>query len=288
MIYARTLETARRAQYIVTFNTTETFRVLLMDVHQASHGLNLSSASRVFFVNPIWQPDVEAQAVKRAHRIGQTRPVVVETLVLRGTLEDQMLQRRSKMGHDEHEETAHSLLDDHVMSAIIKNASFLPISDDKDTGPMAQLRVPQQVFGRDCATSVSDPDADLVEIASAGPSRSKTRCSKTVGFSDAPPELQSKREANEAPLESLAGGMSACSSPPSPSVVIFEMPRGKGKKKMRFAEEDINSSSAKAPKTAGTSVPLKARQRKKRKSHTEGRELRRPSEVGALEPGPGR
>ena len=168
LIYASTLDSMRRAQYIVTFNTTETFRVLIMDVRQASHGLNLSSASRVFFINPIWQPNVEAQAVKRAHRIGQTRPVYVETLVLRDTLEDAMLKRRRKMDHDQLQKAQNSLLDDQVMSDIIQNARFLPLHHDEPLaqGKMARLRTPQQLFGRvGRATAMDrDPDEDLVDM----------------------------------------------------------------------------------------------------------------------------
>lgn len=54
-----------------------------MNVKLAIYGLHLAAASRVFFISPIWQPNIEAQAVKRAHRIGQMRPVYVETLVLK-------------------------------------------------------------------------------------------------------------------------------------------------------------------------------------------------------------
>ena len=100
---------------------------LLMDVHQAAHGLHIASASRVFFVNPIWQPHVEAQAIKRAHRIGQTKPVYVETLVLENTLEDQMLWRRKGMTAQEHQKAEKSLLDDDTMSTIIKKLDFIPL-----------------------------------------------------------------------------------------------------------------------------------------------------------------
>ncbi|KZF19924.1 hypothetical protein L228DRAFT_204781, partial [Xylona heveae TC161] len=131
LIYAKSLSTERRSSYVVTFNTTETFRVLLMDVNQASHGLNMSSASRVFFVNAIWQPNVEAQAIKRAHRIGQTRPVYVETLVLKGTIEDQMLQRRKSMTNQELQKAEKSLLDDNGMTSIIQHAEFLPLSPEE-------------------------------------------------------------------------------------------------------------------------------------------------------------
>jgi len=163
LIYAKSLSNARRAAYIATFNNTETFRVLLMDVHQAAHGLHIASASRVFFVNPVWQPNVEAQAIKRAHRIGQTRPVFAETLVLRDTLEDSMLQRRRAMTTSEHQRAEKSLLDDSTMGSIIRNAKFIPMSNGEECG-MASLAVPQRVFGRvEGSISVpDDPDADII------------------------------------------------------------------------------------------------------------------------------
>ncbi|KAI9849000.1 MAG: hypothetical protein M1837_005891 [Sclerophora amabilis] len=171
LIYATSLKAARRAQYIVTFNTTETFRVLLMDVHQASHGLNLSSASRVFFVNPVWQPNVEAQAIKRAHRIGQTRPVYVETLILKNTLDDKMLQRRRNMSHDEHERTQKSLLDDRAMTKMIQDLTFLPINTSKELSlehKMAKLSTPHQVFGQ-VGWTHAEGDEGLIDVQSSGP-----------------------------------------------------------------------------------------------------------------------
>ncbi|KAI9820699.1 MAG: hypothetical protein M1827_005068 [Pycnora praestabilis] len=188
LIYAKSLPAARRAAYVVTFNTTETFRVLLMDVHQASHGLNMSSASRVFFVNAVWQPNVEAQAIKRAHRIGQTRPVFVETLVLRDTLEDQMLQRRKAMTTQEHQRAERSLLDDNTMSSIIQNAKFLPMSNVCEAfgyARMASLKTPQQVFarpGRGGAVD-DDPDADLVSVSSGSTPPKPRRTPKAQSLS---------------------------------------------------------------------------------------------------------
>lgn len=90
LIYANTLNSEQRSKYSVLFESDPSHRVLIMDLKQAAHGLNFSSASRVFFVNPPWRPEVEAQAIKRAHRIGQNRPVHVETLVLKGTVEEAM------------------------------------------------------------------------------------------------------------------------------------------------------------------------------------------------------
>lgn len=167
LIYTKTLTLDRQNAYITTFNTTETFRVLLMNVHQAAHGLHIATASRVFFVNPVWQPNVEAQAIKRAHRIGQIRPVYVETLVLKDTLEDQMLQRRKKMNAQEHQKSEKSLLDDDTMSTIIKNAQFIPFAKDYTHDAdkqVAKLSVPQQLFGRvgQSDGNYNDPDADLI------------------------------------------------------------------------------------------------------------------------------
>ena len=173
LIYATGITTDRRNAYMTTFNTTEAFRVMIMDLRQAAHGLHVASASRVFFVNPVWQPNLEAQAIKRAHRIGQTRPVYVETLVLKDTLEDQMLQRRQTMTSQEHENAQRSLLDDSTMSDIIKNASFIPLTGQEIQSyqeRQARLKAPQSLFknlGRGSCGS-GNSDTDMILPSSSG------------------------------------------------------------------------------------------------------------------------
>ena len=194
LIYTKTLSTDRQNTYITTFNTTETFRVLLMNVHQAAHGLHIATASRVFFVNPVWQPNVEAQAIKRAHRIGQVRPVYVETLVLKDTLEDQMLQRRKGMTAQEHQKAEKSLLDDDIMSTIIKNARFIPLAKDHvhDVDKqVARLSAPQQLFGRVARGhgNLNDPDADLILDSSQSKKPSRKR-QVDILVSDYAPDLR--------------------------------------------------------------------------------------------------
>lgn len=147
-IYAGTLKTSQRTAYLSLFDESEEVRVLVMDLRQASHGLHIASASRVFIVNPIWRPNVESQAIKRAHRIGQTRPVFVETLVLKDTLEDKILRRRKEMSNAELQQAEKDLLDDNTMSSIIEHERFIPMSEDEASGQAAYLQNPQGFFDR--------------------------------------------------------------------------------------------------------------------------------------------
>jgi SNF2 family DNA or RNA helicase len=61
-------------------------------------GLNLTAADYVFILDPWWNPAVEAQAIDRAHRIGQTKRVVAYRLLARGTVEEKVeeLQKRKR------------------------------------------------------------------------------------------------------------------------------------------------------------------------------------------------
>ncbi|TVY62252.1 putative ATP-dependent helicase [Lachnellula suecica] len=195
LIYAKSLDTARRSQYVVTFNQTEIFRVLLMDVSQAAFGLDMSSASRVYFVNPVFSPQVEAQAVKRAHRIGQTKPVYVETLVLKGSIEELILERRKNMSNEEHNKIK-NILDDQTIYDWIREVQFLPIPIDDVPGPeqMAKLATPQLVFGKG-ASAIAHPDEDLVmgEVSPMAKRKAKGKgkavardTEPTVSFKDIP------------------------------------------------------------------------------------------------------
>jgi SNF2 family DNA or RNA helicase len=53
-------------------------------------GLNLTAADYVFLLDPWWNPAVEAQAVDRVHRIGQTNTVFVYRMVTAGTIEERI------------------------------------------------------------------------------------------------------------------------------------------------------------------------------------------------------
>jgi superfamily II DNA or RNA helicase len=66
--------------------------LFLISLKAGGFGLNLTAADYVFLLDPWWNPAVEAQAVDRAHRIGQTRPVFAYRLIARGTVEEKILE----------------------------------------------------------------------------------------------------------------------------------------------------------------------------------------------------
>lgn len=68
----------------------------LISLKAGGTGLNLTAADYVIHMDPWWNPAVEDQATDRAHRIGQTRPVMVYRIIARGTIEEQILKM-----HDE-------------------------------------------------------------------------------------------------------------------------------------------------------------------------------------------
>jgi hypothetical protein len=86
---------AARASALTTFNTSENVRVILMDTELAAFGINLTAANYIFFLDQVWEPTVERQAIKRAHRIGQQREVFVEKLVTANTIEETILSLNS-------------------------------------------------------------------------------------------------------------------------------------------------------------------------------------------------
>jgi SNF2 family DNA or RNA helicase len=70
--------------------------VFLLSLKAGGTGLNLTAAEYVFLLDPWWNPAVEAQAIDRAHRIGQARTVLAYRLIARGTVEEKVAQLQSQ------------------------------------------------------------------------------------------------------------------------------------------------------------------------------------------------
>ncbi|KAK4649353.1 uncharacterized protein QC761_118120 [Podospora bellae-mahoneyi] len=171
LIYARGLSPQRRADYVATFNQSSKFRVLLMDITQAAFGLDMKSASRIYFINPVLNPQVEAQAIGRARRISQQKPVTVETLVLKDSVEEVIVRRRKEMTQAE-QRKCKSILDDKPIYEWILNAKISPLpgGDGQPIGgpdQMARLQEPQFLFGRGSGRELNHPDEDIVKADDA-------------------------------------------------------------------------------------------------------------------------
>ncbi|KAF4980976.1 hypothetical protein FZEAL_3133 [Fusarium zealandicum] len=91
-----------RTSYVERSNRLNTFRqdprvtVLLMSIETGAVGLNLTAANTVHIVEPQWNPSVEEQAVARALRMGQTKKVKIFRYIMKGTVEENIVQLQKK------------------------------------------------------------------------------------------------------------------------------------------------------------------------------------------------
>jgi len=91
-----TMTSTARGRSIDRFAKLPHVKVFLISMKAGGHGLNLVMASRVFLMDPWWNPATEQQAVDRCHRIGQTKQVIVKRFVIAGTIEEKILQLQDK------------------------------------------------------------------------------------------------------------------------------------------------------------------------------------------------
>ena len=84
--------TRDRQAKVETFQSDPDCRLFLISLKAGGLGLNLTAADYVYLLDPWWNPAVEAQAIDRAHRIGQDRPVFASRIVARDTVEEKILE----------------------------------------------------------------------------------------------------------------------------------------------------------------------------------------------------
>ena len=91
-----------RQKVIDNFNNNNNIRTFLISLKTGGYGLNLTSADTVIIVDPWWNPMGENQAIDRAHRIGQTKKVMVYKIITKGTIEEKILdlQQNKKVMFD--------------------------------------------------------------------------------------------------------------------------------------------------------------------------------------------
>ena len=96
-------QTTRRERVVSAFTDDPKPCVFLLSLRAGGLGLNLTAASYVILFDPWWNPAIEAQAIDRTHRIGQTRTVIAYRLLTEGTVEEriwELQQRKSALAKD--------------------------------------------------------------------------------------------------------------------------------------------------------------------------------------------
>lgn len=88
--------TQNRAEVVRNFQTDPNPCVFLLSLKAGGSGLNLTAASYVILYDPWWNPAVEAQAIDRAHRIGQTQPVMAYRMITKGSIEEKIMLLQQK------------------------------------------------------------------------------------------------------------------------------------------------------------------------------------------------
>src|ERR1051326_1490647 len=88
-------KTRNRGVAVERFQSDPDCKLFLISLKAGGQGLNLTAAEYVFLLDPWWNPAVEAQAIDRAHRIGQMNRVFAYRLITRDTVEEKVLELQS-------------------------------------------------------------------------------------------------------------------------------------------------------------------------------------------------
>ncbi len=88
-------KTRNRGAVVERFQSDPDCKMFLISLKAGGQGLNLTAAEYVFLLDPWWNPAVEAQAIDRAHRIGQRNRIFAYRLITRDTVEEKVLELQS-------------------------------------------------------------------------------------------------------------------------------------------------------------------------------------------------
>ncbi|XP_075013699.1 helicase-like transcription factor isoform X1 [Calonectris borealis] len=88
----------KRAEAIQCFQSSQAGSptVMLLSLKAGGVGLNLTAASRVFLMDPAWNPAAEDQCFDRCHRLGQKHDVVITKFIVKDSVEENMLKIQNK------------------------------------------------------------------------------------------------------------------------------------------------------------------------------------------------
>ena len=114
--------TKKRQDVVDKFQNDDEIRVFLISLKAGGLGLNLTKADYVFILDPWWNPAIEAQAVDRAHRMGQKNVVHNYKFITKNSVEEKILKLQA---------SKKKLADDLITTedSFVKNLSKEDISD---------------------------------------------------------------------------------------------------------------------------------------------------------------
>jgi len=142
--------TPQRPELVRRWNDPKGPPVFLISLKAGGVGLNLTGADQVIHLDPWWNPAAENQATDRAHRIGQTRPVVVYKLLVKDSLEEKVLElqlRKKRLFETTVESDGLELdpqLDQQELEALLASggqALLPPTQPPPETTPPSPLRI---------------------------------------------------------------------------------------------------------------------------------------------------
>lgn len=94
--YDGSMSSNARNEAVIGFTDSPDCKIMLVSLKAGNSGLNLVAASQVIIFDPFWNPYIEEQAIDRAHRIGQMKPVQVHRILVPDTVEDRILALQEK------------------------------------------------------------------------------------------------------------------------------------------------------------------------------------------------
>ncbi|RDB29065.1 Chromatin structure-remodeling complex subunit snf21 [Hypsizygus marmoreus] len=96
-------KTEERASFVQLFNAKDSeYKVFILSTRAGGLGLNLQTADTVIIFDSDWNPHADLQAQDRAHRIGQTKAVLILRFITEKSVEEAMYQRaRYKLDIDD-------------------------------------------------------------------------------------------------------------------------------------------------------------------------------------------
>ncbi|KAK6343599.1 hypothetical protein TWF730_011190 [Orbilia blumenaviensis] len=93
-----TTNALRRSSVVAKFQEDQSVAVLIMTIDSCAVGLTLTNADQVHIIEPQWNPAIEAQAIGRAYRMGQTRPVTVIRYITEKSVEQNIAALQERKG----------------------------------------------------------------------------------------------------------------------------------------------------------------------------------------------